>query len=266
VPTRLLRYYEKQGLLHASRDGNVYRVYGEPAFKRVLMIRELLESGFTTELRASHWRTTPIPQPPTGKIVIDAGNYYPDRDGLIPELEEERTTTSELLQAHLPHARVVKAFNHIPAAALTADEQPRGSQNRRALILAGDDPAARVTVSTLIDEFGFDPLDIGELAEGWRVERGTPAYMPGSPGKNSPTSSARPSAIATADLRGHRPDRPRPTDPPLVRPASSGGTDHPSSLREAPRACQALTGARAVVIGRYRLPPAALPRPTDGPS
>jgi DNA-binding transcriptional MerR regulator len=50
VPTRLLRYYEKQGLLHASRDTNGYRVYAEPAVKRVLTIRELLESGFTTEL------------------------------------------------------------------------------------------------------------------------------------------------------------------------------------------------------------------------
>ncbi|MCX5558924.1 NADPH-dependent F420 reductase [Streptomyces sp. NBC_00038] len=121
---------------------------------------------------------TQIPQPPAGKIVIDAGNYYPDRDGLIPELEEERTTTSELLQTHLPQARVVKAFNHIPALALTADAQPPGSQNRRALIVAGDDPEARMTVATLVDEFGFDPLDIGQLAEGWRVERGTPGYLP----------------------------------------------------------------------------------------
>jgi len=119
-----------------------------------------------------------IPQPPAGTIVIDAGNYYPDRDGLIPELEEGRTTTSGLLQAHLPQARVVKAFNHFPAAALTADAQPPGSQNRRASIVAGDDSEARATVSVLVDEFGFDPLDIGELAEGWRVERGTPAYLP----------------------------------------------------------------------------------------
>ncbi len=119
-----------------------------------------------------------IPQPPDGTIVIDAGNYYPDRDGVIPELEEGRTSMSELLQAHLPKARVVKAVNHVPAAALTDNVQPRGSQNRQALIVAGDDPEARVTVAALIEEFGFDVLDIGELAEGWRVERGTPSYMP----------------------------------------------------------------------------------------
>lgn len=121
---------------------------------------------------------TQIPQPPAGTIVIDAGNYYPDRDGVIPELEEGRTTMSELLQRHLPQARVVKAFNHFPAVALTDDAQPRGTRNRRASIVAGDDPEARATVAALVDEFGFDALDIGELAEGWRVERGTPAYLP----------------------------------------------------------------------------------------
>jgi len=64
VPTRLLRYYEKQGLLFAHRDGNGYRVYGEPAVKRVLMIRELLESGFTTELIRSILRCKKNPHVP----------------------------------------------------------------------------------------------------------------------------------------------------------------------------------------------------------
>src|ERR1051326_4808208 len=63
--------------------------------------------------------------PLAGKIVIDTNNYYPQRDGHIQELDEERTTTSELLQRHLP-TNVVKAFNHIYAAALTTDGQPAG--------------------------------------------------------------------------------------------------------------------------------------------
>lgn len=117
-----------------------------------------------------------IPAPPAGKIVIDAGNYYAERDGVIPGLESGSTTTSELLQAHLPEARVVKAFNHIIAPELTADAQEPGSENRRALVVAGDDPAARAAVAGLIDAFGFDPLDIGALSEGWRVQAGTPAY------------------------------------------------------------------------------------------
>ena len=63
-------------------------------------------------------------EPLAGKIVIDTNNYYPQRDGHIPELDDESTTTSELLQAHLPTSKVVKAFNHIYAAQLTTDGQP----------------------------------------------------------------------------------------------------------------------------------------------
>lgn len=65
-----------------------------------------------------------VPVPPlAGKVVIDTNNYYPERDGHIAELDNESTTTSELLQRHLPTSKVVKAFNHIAAAALTTDGQ-----------------------------------------------------------------------------------------------------------------------------------------------
>src|SRR5437764_9277885 len=46
-----------------------------------------------------------------GKIVIDSNNYYPDRDGHYPELDEGKTTSSEMLAAHLKGAKIVKAFN-----------------------------------------------------------------------------------------------------------------------------------------------------------
>src|SRR4051812_43671534 len=88
--------------------------------------------------------------PLEGKIVIDTNNYYPARDGYIRELDVEKTTTSELLQAHLPGSRVVKAFNHIYAAALTTDGQPAGTPNRRALAIAGNDAEARRAVAELI--------------------------------------------------------------------------------------------------------------------
>ena len=116
-------------------------------------------------------------EPLAGKIVIDANNYYPQRDGPFPELDDESTTTAELMQAHLPESRVVKAFNHIRAPHLTAHGQEPGTENRRALIVAGDDPDARAKVAELIDSFGFDPVDIGPLAEGWRIQRDTPAYV-----------------------------------------------------------------------------------------
>ena len=124
-----------------------------------------------------NYRAVPV-APLAGKIVIDTNNYYPDRDGHIAELDDESTTTAELLQAHLPASKVVKAFNHIYAAELTTHGQPAGTPDRRALVIAGDDPQARAVVSKLIDQFGFDTVDAGPLKEGWRIQRDTPGYGP----------------------------------------------------------------------------------------
>jgi predicted dinucleotide-binding enzyme len=129
----------------------------------------------TVPLKA--YRSIPV-APLAGKVVIDTNNYYPQRDGHIPELDNETTTTSELLQAHLPTSKVVKAFNHIYAAELTTHGQPRGSKNRRALVIAGDDRDAKAVVANLLDQFGFDTVDAGPLAEGWRIQRDTPGYGP----------------------------------------------------------------------------------------
>ena len=111
------------------------------------------------------------------KVVIDANNYYPQRDGQIAELDDESTTNSELLQAHLPDAKVVKAFNHIMAAQIVSDGSAPGTPNRRALAIAGDDESAKSTVAALLDQLGFDVVDAGPLAEGWRYQRDEPAYV-----------------------------------------------------------------------------------------
>ena len=63
------------------------------------------------------------------------------------------------------------------AADLTTSGSPAGTDDRRALPIAGDDAAAKATVTTLLDEFGFDAVDAGPLAEGWRFERDRPAYV-----------------------------------------------------------------------------------------
>jgi predicted dinucleotide-binding enzyme len=124
-----------------------------------------------------HYRSVPV-EPLAGKIVVDTNNYYPQRDGHIRELDEGSTTSAELLQAHLPTSQVVKAFNHLHAEALTTDGQAAGTPSRRALVIAGDDPAAKAVVSRLIDQFGFDVVDAGPLTEGWRIQPGTPGYGP----------------------------------------------------------------------------------------
>jgi 8-hydroxy-5-deazaflavin:NADPH oxidoreductase len=116
-------------------------------------------------------------EPLVGKVVIDANNFYPRRDGDIAALDDDSVTSSELLQARLSGARVVKAFNHIYARQITTDGTPPGTRNRRALAIAGDDPTAKVWVAELIDGFGFDVVDAGPLAESWRIQPGTPGYV-----------------------------------------------------------------------------------------
>ena len=115
-----------------------------------------------------------------GKVVIDTNNYYPGRDGQFEELDSDRTTSSELVQAHLSSARVIKAFNAILWTRLRDDGRPVGDGERLGIPISGDDEQAKQTVAELIDEIGFDPIDAGTLAEGGRKHQpGTPAYTNG---------------------------------------------------------------------------------------
>lgn len=111
-----------------------------------------------------------------GKTVIDTGNYYPQRDGVIDEVESGQTTTSELLARELPRAHVVKAFNNIFWGHLGALPRPAGAADRSALPIAGDDEGAKQQVAALLDTLGYDAVDAGPLREGWRFERDNPAY------------------------------------------------------------------------------------------
>jgi 8-hydroxy-5-deazaflavin:NADPH oxidoreductase len=140
-----------------------------------------------------NYRQAPV-EPLRGKVVIDTNNYYPDRDGHIAELDYESTTTSELLQAHLADAHVVKAFNNIYVDHLATLARPTGDPDRSTLTIAGDDDAAKQTVLQFLDAIGYDTLDVGPLAEGWRFQRDTNAYVTpyAVPGTTYPDWSARP--------------------------------------------------------------------------
>lgn len=127
----------------------------------------------TVPLRA--YKRVPV-APLAGKVVIDTNNYYPQRDGQIAELDEAKATVSGLLQAHLPEARVVKAFNNIFFKHLMSLARPRGASDRSALPIAGDDVQAKATVTALLDRLGYDVVDAGMLAESWRFERDAAAY------------------------------------------------------------------------------------------
>jgi predicted dinucleotide-binding enzyme len=112
-----------------------------------------------------------------GKVVIDTNNYYSQRDGNFDELDSERSTSSELLQAHLPGARVVKAFNAIYWEHLRDFGRPAGDPGRIGIPISGADEDAKQTVAELIDQIGFDAIDAGILAAGGREHQpGTPVY------------------------------------------------------------------------------------------
>lgn len=114
--------------------------------------------------------------PLAGKVVLETLNYYPERDGAFPELDAGSATSSELVQRHLDGAHVVKAFNNIYFEHLLTLARPSGAPDRSALPIAGDDAAAKEAVTALLDTLGYDTVDVGSLADSWRVQPGTPVY------------------------------------------------------------------------------------------
>jgi predicted dinucleotide-binding enzyme len=122
-------------------------------------------------------RIEDVPAAPlVGKVVIDTGNYYPERDGTIAALDAGEITTTGLVQQHLAGATVVKAFNNIYFEHLGSLQRPAGSPDRNTLMIAGDDAAAKQSVAEFIDAIGYDVFDTGSLADSWRFQRDQPAY------------------------------------------------------------------------------------------
>jgi predicted dinucleotide-binding enzyme len=121
------------------------------------------------------YREVPV-APLAGKIVLDANNYYHERDGHFPQLDAGEATVVGLMQEHLPESKVAKAFNHLGAREIPTTGSPAGTPDRRALATASDHPEAVAFVTALYDELGFDTVDIGPLAESWRIERDRPGY------------------------------------------------------------------------------------------
>lgn len=111
-----------------------------------------------------------------GTLVIDAMNYWWELDGSRPEFEDATTSSSEVVALHLPGARIVKTLNHLSGYALEELARPRGSADRIAVAVAGDDSADTEVVATLVDHMGFEPVRAGKLADGVKFEPLTEAF------------------------------------------------------------------------------------------
>jgi predicted dinucleotide-binding enzyme len=144
---------------------------------RAATAAEAAEAGDVAVVTVPFKAYSDVPvEPLAGKIVIDTNNYYFERDGRFPELDEGRETVSGLLQKHLAESKVAKGFNAIQSQQIIDDSRPAGDPERRALVTASDHEEAAAFVTRLYDEFGFDTVNVGPLSESWRVERDRPAY------------------------------------------------------------------------------------------
>jgi predicted dinucleotide-binding enzyme len=113
----------------------------------------------------------------SGKLVIDAMNYWPPTDGkLPPPLDDEDIGTSEVIAERLNNATVVKTLNHVGYHELEIYAQPHGSADRRALGVAGDDPDTVATVNAFIDRIGYDAVPLGPLGAGRVLQPGGPVF------------------------------------------------------------------------------------------
>ncbi|MGO1507630.1 MAG: NADPH-dependent F420 reductase [Microbacteriaceae bacterium] len=180
VGTVLARLAERAGLrVLIARSGDPapiaqrMRAIGATAASTAAVIEE--SDAVVLALPLGKYRMLPA-ETLRGKLVIDAMNYWWATDGIRDDLSDPRTSTSELVQAHLSDARVVKALSHMGYEDLEDEARPAGAPERKAIAVAGDDADDVAVVSALVDALGFDPVHAGSLAVGIMLEPGAEAF------------------------------------------------------------------------------------------
>jgi predicted dinucleotide-binding enzyme len=116
------------------------------------------------------------PELVAGKLVVDTMNYWPPTDGVQSLFEDERFSSSEIVRNRLAESTVVKAFNHIGYHEIESERHPEGAPERRALGVAGDDPASVELVASVVDRIGYDVVRLDSLAAGRAFEPGGPVF------------------------------------------------------------------------------------------
>jgi len=146
---------------------------------KAVTVKEAARAGEVVIVTIPEGKIKDLPQDlfdgvPDSVVVIDTGNYYPQRDGRIDEIEKGLPESQYVAQKL--RRPVIKAFNNIRAQHLMEHGRPAGAAGRIALPVAGDDPRAKKIVLDLVNELGFDAVDAGGLADSWRQQPGTPVY------------------------------------------------------------------------------------------
>jgi predicted dinucleotide-binding enzyme len=128
---------------------------------------------------------------PPEALIIDTSNYYPQRDGLIADIEAGKVES--VWVAEQLGRPIAKAWNAISAVSFSAPPTLAGSPERIAIPVAADREHDRKLAMTLVESTGLDAFDAGLLAESWRQQPGTPCYC------TDLTRQELPAALASAD-------------------------------------------------------------------
>lgn len=108
-----------------------------------------------------------------GKIIVDACNAVPARDGPIAD-EVESAGIGVTSQKYLPGSRLVRAFNTM--SYMIFQKEANRAPPRLAVPIAGDDQNALKVAEQLVSDAGFDPVMVGDLASARLFQRGGPGY------------------------------------------------------------------------------------------
>lgn len=111
-----------------------------------------------------------------GKLVVDAMNFWSETDGSMEDVLPDGWSSSQATQQYFHKSRVVKALNHMGYHDFHDHARPSGHPERKAIAIAGDSESDNQKVAELIDSLGFDPVIVGDLDFGAKLEPGNPVF------------------------------------------------------------------------------------------